>query len=53
VERLHPGPLLPAQFLDSTDAPVLFACLYGDAAAEALGYDPLNVSPALRPLHTP
>jgi hypothetical protein len=49
----EPGPLPPAQFLDATDAPVLFACLYGDEAAQALGYHPLNVSPALRPLNSP
>jgi len=30
-------------FLDAADAPTLFACLYGDAAASSLGYTPLGV----------
>ncbi len=31
--------------LDSDDFPALFACLHGDAAARALGYDPLGLVP--------
>ena len=44
---LAPGPLPPPQFLDATDAPTLFSCLYGDAAAESLGYTPLQVAASL------
>jgi hypothetical protein len=47
VAGLTPKPLPPARYLDATDAPTLFACLYGDAAAESLGYSPLGVPPAL------
>lgn len=42
-----PGPLPPAELLDASDAPTLFACLYGDEAARSLGYTPLGVTPAL------
>src|SRR5207302_3949347 len=38
---LDPPP--PAEYLDATDAPTLFACLYGDEAAKSLGYSPLGV----------
>jgi len=36
-----------APWLDATDAPTLFACLYGDDAAASLGYAPLGVEAAL------
>ena len=36
------GPV-PAQYLDATDAPTLFACLYGDYAATSLGYAPIGI----------
>jgi hypothetical protein len=42
-----PGPAPPDELLDATDAPTLFACLYGDAAAAALGYTPLHLPAAL------
>jgi hypothetical protein len=38
---------VPARWLDATDAPTAFACLYGDDAARSLGYDPLGVPGAL------
>jgi hypothetical protein len=38
---------MPADHLDATDAPTLFAALYGDDAAVSLGYSPLGVEPAL------
>jgi hypothetical protein len=38
---------LPEKHLDATDAPTLFAVLYGDDAARALGYCPLGLQPAL------
>ena len=44
---LAPKPLPPAQFLAAADAPTLFACLYGDDAARALGYGALGVPEAL------
>ena len=34
-----------APHLDSTDLPVQFACLYGDAAARSVGYTPMGLSP--------
>ena len=37
------GPPPPAEHLDATDAPTLFACLYGDEAAKSLGYSPLRL----------
>jgi hypothetical protein len=30
--------------LDTTDYPTLFACLYGDGAANSVGYPPLGLS---------
>jgi hypothetical protein len=38
---------MPSQHLDATDAPTLFAALYGDEAAVSLGYSPLGVEAAL------
>jgi hypothetical protein len=38
---------MPARHLDATDAPTLFAALYGDEAAVSLGYSPLGVDAAL------
>lgn len=43
----EPKPVPLSAPLDAADAPTLFACLYGDAAAQALGYTPLHVSAAL------
>jgi hypothetical protein len=43
----RPGPLPPVEHLDATDAPTLFACLYGDDAARSLGYTALGVAPGL------
>ena len=37
------GPPPPAEHLDATDAPTLFACLYGDEAAKSLGYSPFRL----------
>ncbi len=34
-----------APHLDTTAFPVAFACLYGDAAARSVGYEPLGLSP--------
>jgi hypothetical protein len=34
-----------APFLDATDLPTQFPCLYGDAAARSVGYTPLGLSP--------
>ena len=34
-----------ALYLDGTDLPIIFACLYGDASAKAVGYTPLGLSP--------
>jgi len=31
-------------YLDTTDYPTLFACLYGDEAAKSVGYPPLGLS---------
>ncbi|HEX4384864.1 MAG TPA: hypothetical protein VH083_18025 [Myxococcales bacterium] len=42
----QPKPM-PAQHLDATGAPTLFAALYGDEAAVSLGYSPLGVEAAL------
>lgn len=32
-------------YLDATDLPTQFACLYGDASARAVGFTPLGLSP--------
>jgi len=34
-----------APWLDTDDVPRQFACLFGDAAARSVGYDPLGLSP--------
>jgi hypothetical protein len=44
---LAPKPLPPPHFLDASDAPTLFTCLYGDEAARSLGYSALGVPAAL------
>lgn len=38
---------VPERYLEATDAPTSFACLYGDEAAGSLGYSPLGVAAAL------
>jgi hypothetical protein len=37
-----------APWIEASDAPTLFACLYGDAGAESLGYTPLGVPAPLQ-----
>jgi hypothetical protein len=43
-----PKPLPDARFLDATDPGTVFAVLYGDEGARALGHPPLGVEPALQ-----
>ncbi len=34
-----------APFLDATEVPITFACLFGDEAARSCGYEPMGLSP--------
>jgi len=43
-----PEPLPDARFLDASDPAAVFAVLYGDEGATALGHPPLGLEPALK-----
>ena len=44
-DDLHRASAILAPLLDETSFPIVFACLYGDEAAIAVGYPPLGVAP--------